>query len=201
MNAHHNNQVTVVGIVASGFTFSHEYEDEKFFAFTLEVQRMSGTKDYLPIIISEVLIDTKQIYLGKPVLIVGQFRSYNKKDETGRHLMLNIFVQDCYIVDEVQVIDRACITGFVCKPPVYRVTPLGRRIADVMLAVPRPYGKTDYIPCVAWGRYAIFASGLNVGTMIQVEGRIQSREYQKKDEAKTAFELSISKIEGTNYEG
>ena len=199
MNAQHQcNQVTVVGIMESDFAFSHDFSGEKFYTATLAVERMSGTKDYLPITVSEKLIDSKCTYVGHPVCVIGQFRSYNQKDGTHKHLILNIFAQDFYIT-AAQDMNDISLQGYLCKIPTYRVTPKGRQIADLMLAIPRPNGKSDYIPCVLWGRDAVFASQLIVGTQVSIDGRIQSREYTKMvhdvPHIKTAFEVSISKIQ------
>lgn len=199
MSAQHQcNQVTVVGFLASDFTFSHELSGEGFYSAILAVERISGTKDYLPILVSEKLIDSKNTYADRPVCVIGQFRSYNKNDGTGTHLILNIFAQDFYVTD-AQVKNDISLQGYICKKPTYRVTPLGRQIADLMVAVPRPNGKSDYIPCVSWGRNAVFASQLDVGTQVTIDGRIQSREYTKMihnvPETKTAFEVSSINIQ------
>ena len=199
MNAQHQcNQVTVVGFLASDFTFSHELSGEGFYTSTLEVERISGTKDYLPILVSEKLIDSKCTYVGRPVCVIGQFRSYNKNDGKDTHLILNIFAQDFYVTKE-QALNEISLQGYICKKPIYRVTPLGRQIADLMVAVPRPNGKSDYIPCVSWGRNAVLASQLDVGTQVTIDGRIQSREYTKLVHdvpyTKTAYEVSSSNIQ------
>lgn len=196
MTAQQNNQAILVGYVKEdNFEYSHELNNENFFKFTLEIERTSGTKDYLPIIISEKLIDKKQTYGGKPVCVIGQYRSYNQKDDASTHLLLYAFAQDFYFTDDDNM-NELFVSGYLCKKPIYRTTPLGRQIADLMLAVPRAYGKCDYMPCICWGRNAVYASMLDVGSSVTIVGRIQSREYQKDSATKTAYEVSISSIRG-----
>lgn len=199
MSAQHQcNKVTVVGFLVSDFTFNHEVSGERFYTATLEVERISGTKDYLPILVSEKLIDNKDTYADHPVCVIGPFRSYNQNDGTSKHLVLNIFAQDFYIT-EPQAMNEVSLQGYLCKKPTYRVIPLGRQIADLLVAVPRPQGRSDYIPCVAWGRNAVFASQLDVGTLVTIDGRIQSREYTKMVHdvpyTRTAYEVSSSNIQ------
>ena len=199
-----NNLVTLSGYITNddeeepSLSFSHEINGEKFYSFKLAVERMSGTKDYLPIIISEKLLNKDITCTDFPVCVKGQFRSYNMKSETKAHLKLYVFVHDIFILDETCSHNDVHITGFICKNPVYRVTPMGREITDILLAVPRLYGKSDYIPCICWGRIAVYASKLSVGTKITVAGRIQSREFQKQIdnsiENRIAYELSASQI-------
>ena len=195
-----NNQVILLGYMTDDFTFSHEVTEEKFFTFTLEVERTSGTKDYLPIMISEKLIDKNENYMDKPVCVVGQFRSFNKKTESATHIMLHIFAMDFYVTEDDSYMNEATFNGYICKNPTYRTTPLGRQISDVMIAVPRKCGKNDYIPCVFWGRDAVYVSRMDVGTQINFSGRIQSREYQKQidgvTETKMAYEVSVVKLAG-----
>lgn len=195
-----NNQVILLGYMADAFTFSHSVTEENFFTFTLEVERTSGTKDYLPIMISEKLIDKNESYMNKPVCVVGQFRSYNKKTEGATRIMLHIFAMDFYVTEDDPYINEAYFSGYICKNPTYRTTPLGRQISDVMIAVPRKCGKSDYIPCVIWGRDAVCVSRMDIGTQITVSGRIQSREYQKQidgvTETKMAYEVSVVKLAG-----
>ena len=198
-----NNLVTLSGYITNddddepSLSFSHENNGEKFFSFTLCVERMSGTKDYLPIIISEKLIGKNIFQAHLPVCIKGQFRSYNTK-ETKAHLKLYVFVHDIFIQEEMCSQNDVHITGFICKNPVYRVTPLGREVTDIMVAVQRLCGKSDYIPCICWGRNAVYASQLPIGSKITVSGRIQSREFQKQldnsIENRIAYELSVSQI-------
>ena len=204
MTTQQSNSVTLIGCMADNddepeFIFSHVINGERFFSFTLEVERISNTKDYIPIIISERLIDKNYTYANIPICIEGQFRSFNQKDETKVKQVLYVFAQRIYPTDEVDMND-IYIDGFLCRKPTYRKTPLGREITDIMIAVPRLYGKSDYIPCICWGRNAIYASNLAVGSRVRLSGRIQSREYCKTvdgiEEIRTAYEVSISQING-----
>lgn len=190
-----NNQVTLSGCIASEFTFSHEVLGEKFFTAFVEVGRTSEAVDLLPVMFSERIINTNENYINEAISIIGEFRSYNQPDTLRNHLILNIFVLGYEWIGDSENINDAALVGFICKPPVYRKTPLGREIADVLLAVNRQYGKSDYIPCICWGRNARYAESLEVGTQISVKGRIQSREYMKDEEKKTAYEFSVSSME------
>ena len=198
-----NNQVSISGEVVSGFEFSHEVFGEGFYILQLSVCRLSKVYDIIPLMISERLIDMEQDYRGMFVVANGQFRSYNRHEGSKNKLVLSVFIRDITIFDgkvECEKPNYIFLDGYICKPPVYRKTPLGREIADILLAVNRPYGKSDYIPCICWGRNARFAEGFTVGCHIQVWGRIQSREYQKKIEGemfekRTAYEISVSKLE------
>ena len=190
-----NNQVTLSGCIASEFIFSHEILGEKFFTVYVEVGRTSEAVDLLPVMFSERIINTNDNYINEAISIIGEFRSYNQPDTLRNHLVLNIFVLGYEWIGDSENINDAALVGFICKPPVYRKTPLGREIADVLLAVNRQYGKSDYIPCICWGRNARYAETLEVGTRISVKGRIQSREYMKEEEKKTAYEFSVSSME------
>lgn len=198
-----NNQVNVYGEVISGFEFSHEVFGEGFYLVKLSVRRLSQVYDVIPLLISERLIDIDRDYHGKFIEAKGQFRSYNRHDEMKNRLVLSVFVRDVRVDEEEVECDKPnqiFLNGFICKPPVYRKTPLGREIADILLAVNRPYGKSDYIPCICWGRNARFAESFQVGGHIELWGRIQSREYQKKVgeeefEKRMAYEISVSKLE------
>lgn len=199
------NDIKLVGYITSSkeeiFTFNHEVNGEKFYSFTLEVERQSGTKDYLPIIASEKLIDRQQTYENTPICIIGQFRSYNQIDGDSRHLVLYVFAQNLFTTDDDDNdMNDVCINGFLCKKPTLRTTPLGRQIADLLIAVPRLYGKSDYIPCVAWGRNAVYAARFDIGSSVNLTGRLQSREYQKCindiPTTKIAYEVSIINFEG-----
>lgn len=198
-----NNQVTIMGEVASKFTFSHEVFGEGFYMVDVQVKRLSNSDDIIPLMISERLIDITEDYTGEYIMVSGQFRSYNRHEEQKNRLVLSVFVREVSFVDEEPdgvKTNSIFLDGFICKEPVYRKTPLGREIADVLLAVNRPYGKSDYIPCICWGRNARFASGFRVGEHVQVLGRIQSREYIKKlseteTEKRVAYEVSVSKLE------
>lgn len=199
-----NNQVTLIGEIVSNFEFSHECYGEGFYTAMLASERTSGQKDIIPVMVSDRLVDVKADWTGRFVKVLGQFRSYNKHEESGNRLILSVFVTEFEEFEEMPFSDNysnhISVDGYICKPPIYRKTPLGREIADVLLAVNRPYGKSDYIPCIAWGRNARFAGGLEIGTRLQIDGRIQSREYQKRiseteSETMVAYEVSISRLE------
>lgn len=199
-----NNNVKLGGVVASNLEESHEIFGEKFYRFFIQIDRLSGMKDKIPIIISERLIDVENFEIGKLILIEGQYRSYNQMMENGKSkLVLTVFVKD---IEDENLDERVCtvnelsLTGCICKPPIYRKTPLGRDIADCLIAVNRAYNKSDYIPCILWGRNAKFCQGLGIGTNVRLEGRVQSREYEKKYEdgtveTRVAYEVSVSKFE------
>ena len=198
-----NNQVTIMGEIASPFLFSHEVYGEGFYMVDVHVKRLSNSEDNIPLMISERLIDVTQDYTGEFIMVSGQFRSYNRHDEQKNRLVLSVFVREVSFIDEEldgAKTNNIFLDGYICKLPVYRKTPLGREIADLLLAVNRPYGKSDYIPCICWGRNARFASGFGVGEHVQIIGRIQSREYIKKlseteTEKRVAYEVSVSKLE------
>ncbi|MCD8104684.1 MAG: single-stranded DNA-binding protein [Lachnospiraceae bacterium] len=198
-----NNQVSIMGKIISGFSFSHEVYGEGFYMVDISVRRLSDSSDIIPVMISERLIDVTKDYGGSYIQIFGQFRSYNRHEEKKNRLVLSVFAREVSFVeddsDKVKS-NQIFLDGYICKTPVYRRTPLGREIADMLLAVNRPYGKSDYIPCICWGRNARFASGFEVGHHVQVWGRIQSREYVKKLDEETAerriaYEVSVSKLE------
>ena len=198
-----NNQVSVSGEIVSGFTFSHEVFGEGFYMVDILVRRLSDSADQIPVMISERLIDVSGDYVGEYIRIGGQFRSYNRHEEKKIRLVLSVFAREVEFLDgemENAKTNQIFLDGYICKPPVYRKTPLGREIADLLIAVNRPYGKSDYIPCICWGRNARFASGFEVGGHAQIWGRIQSREYVKKlseteSERRIAYEVSVSKLE------
>lgn len=199
-----NNEVTIVGtVVADGFTYSHEVYGEKFYIVDILARRNSGVYDVIPIMVSERLMDISKSYKGAVWMVTGQFRSYNKHEGEKNHLVLTVFATDIECLDDATEdmnVNHIFLDGYVCKKPVYRKTPLGREIADVLLTVNRPYGKTSYIPCICWGRNARYAGKFEVGVHIRVSGRIQSREYEKKlddgsVEKKTVYEVSVGKIE------
>ena len=178
-----NNQVTIMGEIISDFVFSHEVFGEGFYMVNVSVRRLSNSEDIIPLMISERLIDVSQNYSGEFVMVAGQFRSYNRHDELKNRLVLSVFVREITFIDEEMdgaKTNTILLDGYICKAPVYRKTPLGREIADLLLAVNRPYGKSDYIPCICWGRNARYASTFEVGEHVQIIGRIQSREYVKK---------------------
>jgi len=199
-----NNRISIFGNIIGGPFYSHDVYGEAFYNFSLRTQRLSQSYDLLPITISERIIDVKEFVEKRDVYILGQIRSYNNyiEEENRNKLVLTIFAKDCQIIDEVYTKNpnEVFLDGFVCKAPVYRTTPFGREIADILVAVNRSYNKSDYIPCITWGRNARFSEKLNVGDNIKLWGRMQSRSYQKKLAEgdvieKIAYEVSVSKIE------
>ncbi len=198
-----NNQVSIMGKVAAEFSFSHEVFGEGFYMTELLVKRLSDSYDRIPVMVSERLVDVSQDCRGEYIQVTGQFRSYNRHEEKKNRLVLSVFARELSFVEEEDdkiKSNQIFLDGFICKTPIYRRTPLGREIADMLVAVNRPYGKSDYIPCISWGRNARFASTFEVGGHVQIWGRIQSREYVKKlegdlTEKRTAYEVSVSKIE------
>lgn len=195
-----NNQATLIGTIESGFTFSHETHGEKFYIVQAGTKRFSGTKDILPVMVSERLIDVTQDYTGETIEVRGQFRSYNKHEADHNRLILYVFAREIKFAEERAFhTNNILLDGFICKPTVYRRTPNGREIADVLLAVNRSYGISDYIPCICWGRDARYIGGCEVSTNILLQGRIQSREYMKKVgekvEKRIAYEVSAYWLE------
>ena len=200
------NNVEIAGTVVAEPEYSHEVFGEQFYIFNISVKRLSGMLDIIPVTISERAINISEIRVGKRFKIYGQFRSFNKHMEHEHRLILSVFARDIMELDDNQLDvneNYIFLDGYVCKEAIYRKTPLGREIADLLVAVNRSYGKSDYIPCIAWGRNARYASGLDVGTHIKVCGRIQSREYTKRiseteSEQRMAYEVSVSSIELVN---
>ncbi len=198
-----NNRAEMIGTVEDEPVFNHELFGENFYTFTLRIPRLSGINDYIKIMISDRLMTDFDITMGKKVEITGQFRSYNSYNEGENRLILTVFAKDIKEPDEEDEDKNPnllYLNGFVCKEPVYRTTPFGREITDILLAVNRTYNKSDYIPIIAWGRNARYCRSFTVGDRVKIWGRVQSREYQKKlDEettvTKTAYEVSISKLE------
>lgn len=198
-----NNQVTMIGEIVSEFEFSHEVYGEGFYLVDISVSRLSDSVDYIPLMVSERLVDVTQSYIGETISVSGQFRSYNRHEEKKNRLILSVFVRELEFVDEIEddiKSNQIYLDGYICKEPIYRKTPLGREIADLLVAVNRSYGKSDYIPCICWGRNARYASSFEVGSHVEVYGRIQSREYIKKigeeqTEKRVAYEVSVNKIE------
>ena len=198
-NSEKNNRVYLTGEIVSDATFSHEVYGEGFYEFFVKVMRLSGQADILPVTVSERLISGGELEKGKTIAAVGQFRSYNKIENGKSRLMLTVFIRELVDTDPDKNPNNILLSGYICKPPVYRTTPFNREIADVLVAVNRAYNKSDYIPCIAWGRNARFVKSLAVGDRIAVSGRFQSREYQKRlsdSECKTmtAYEVSVSKL-------
>ena len=198
-----NNQVVVMGEIVSDFVFSHEIFGEGFYMVDVNVPRLSESSDIIPLMVSERLLNVQEDYKGLNVMVQGQFRSYNRHEERKNRLVLSVFAREIEFVDETpesSKTNQIYLDGYICKEPIYRKTPLGREIADLLLAVNRPYGKSDYIPCICWGRNARFASNFSVGTRCEIWGRIQSREYMKRisdddAEKRVAYEVSVSKLE------
>ena len=198
-----NNQVVIMGEIVSSFVFSHEIFGEGFYMVDVRVPRLSDSSDIIPLMVSERLIDVEEDYCGQNIMVQGQFRSYNRHEERRNRLVLSVFAREIEFVDETPEsaqTNQIFLDGYICKEPIYRKTPLGREIADLLIAVNRPYGKSDYIPCICWGRNARFASSFTVGTRCEIWGRIQSREYIKKlseedAEKRVAYEVSVSKLE------
>ena len=198
-----NNQVSIIGEIVSDFQYSHEVYGEGFYMMEVSVRRLSDFVDYIPVMVSERIIDVEADYIGQLVYISGQFRSFNRHEERKNRLVLSVFARELEILDpdcDEDAGNQIFLDGYICKEAIYRKTPLGREIADLLVAVNRSYGKSDYIPCICWGRNARFAAGFEVGTHVQIRGRIQSRDYVKKlsetqVEQRTAYEVSVSKIE------
>jgi primosomal replication protein N len=198
-----NNQVTIMGEIVSDFMYSHEVYGEGFYMVEVSVNRLSSFVDYIPVMVSERLVNVQESCEGQYVAITGQFRSFNRHEEHKNKLVLSVFAREFEVVeewDDESVTNQIFLDGYICKESVYRKTPLGREIADLLVAVNRSYGKSDYIPCICWGRNARFAAGFTVGSHVQIWGRIQSREYVKKVsetevEQHVAYEVSVSKIE------
>ena len=198
-NEKQNNKVFLMGEIVSEKKFSHELYGEGFYEVDLAVKRLSGQIDVLPVTISERLVEKDVLEIGKTLSVIGQFRSYNKIVNEKSKLMLTVFVREIVNVTNPKSSNNIVLTGYICKQPTYRTTPFNREIADVLVAVNRAFNKSDYIPCIAWGRNARFVKNLAVGERVALSGRIQSREYQKKyaeDDVKTltAYEVSISKL-------
>ena len=208
-NYSENNQLVLIGKVTSEKRFSHEIYGEKFYIFDLSVPRLSGNADIIPITISERLLVEQDLEIGKNIVIEGQFRSYNSYQNEKNRLVLTVFAKEVTFAKEDEEefkpskensSNEVVLDGFICKKPVYRKTPFGREIADVLLAVNRAYNKSDYIPCIAWGRNARFCENMPVGTEVRVVGRVQSRQYEKKyedgtSEIRIAYEVSVASLE------
>ncbi len=194
-----NNRVFLMGEIVSEAAFSHEVYGEGFYELKVKVMRLSGHADILPVTVSERLIADHDLKVGSVLCALGQFRSYNKLENGRSRLMLTVFVRELVEAPAARNPNNIVLSGYICKPPVYRTTPFNREITDLLVAVNRAYNKSDYIPCIAWGRNAGFVRNLQVGDRIALSGRIQSREYQKKlseyeVKTMTAYEVSISKL-------
>ena len=200
-NRNKNNKAVLTGAVVGVPVYSHEIFGECFYVFDMNIPRTSGITDIVPVMVSERMCNIENIKVGNSYEVMGQLRSYNKKEESKNHLVLSVFTTKMRELDEEEFIgeNNIVIYGYICKAPVYRKTPLGREIADLLVAVNRAYGKSDYIPCIVWGRNARYVSTLEIGKLVELRGRIQSREYAKKIgeeeiETKVAYELSVSQI-------
>ncbi len=210
-----NNYITLVGKVTGEKKLSHEIYGEKFYVFNLEIPRLSGNSDIIPVTISERIINDDTLVEGKKLLVKGQFRSYNSYVNEKNKLILTVFAKDIVEVKENEVeeenemvkkdvvTNEVVLIGYICKKPIYRQTPFGREIADILLAVNRAYNKSDYIPCIAWGRNARFCQTIDVGVQVKIVGRVQSRTYEKKfedgtAETRVAYEVSIGSLEVIN---
>ena len=208
-NYSENNHLVLRGKIVSDKSYSHEIYGEKFYVFNLEVIRLSSTVDIIPITISERLLTGLDLEIGKKVVVEGQFRSYNNYENERNRLILTVFAKEISEIegedDKEEVTNEVTLVGYVCKKPIYRQTPFGREIADVLLAVNRAYNKSDYIPSIAWGRNARFCQNMEVGTEVKITGRVQSRTYEKKYEdgkveTRVAYEVSIASMEVVNDE-
>ena len=210
-----NNYLVLIGKIISDKTFSHEIYGESFYVFNLEVPRLSGNEDIIPITISERLIANFDLTIGRKVVIEGQFRSYNSYENEKNRLVLTVFAKNVTLLEDQEneveakkdfISNEVTLIGYICKKPIYRQTPFGREISDILLAVNRAYNKSDYIPCIAWGRTARFCENMEVGTEVKIIGRVQSRQYEKKYEDgtienKVAYEVSVGSLEVVNQDG
>ncbi len=205
-----NNHLILMGKITSEKRFSHEIYGESFYIFDMEIPRLSDASDIVPVTISERLIDDAKFEIGKSVMVKGQFRSYNSYENERNRLILTVFAKDIIFEEDVNedeneerreiTSNEVILTGYICKKPIYRQTPFGREIADILLAVNRAYNKSDYIPAIAWGRTARFCQNMEVGTEVKIVGRVQSRTYEKKYEdgtsqTRVAYEVSIGSLE------
>lgn len=209
-----NNHLILVGKVTSEKRFSHEIYGEKFYIFDMEVPRLSDTTDIIPVTASERIINDDILTIGNKLIIKGQFRSYNSYENEKNKLILTVFAKDVILAEDLseeeqeemkRTSNEVTLVGYICKKPIYRQTPFGREIADILLAVNRAYNKSDYIPSIAWGRNARFSQNLPTGTEVKVVGRVQSRSYEKKYEDGTvenrvAYEVSIASLEVINQD-
>ncbi len=209
-----NNHLILVGKVTSEKRFSHEIYGEKFYIFDMEVPRLSDTTDIIPVTASERIISDELLKIGNKLMIKGQFRSYNSYENEKNKLILTVFAKDVILAESLseeqqeemqRTSNEVTLVGYICKKPIYRQTPFGREIADILLAVNRAYNKSDYIPSIAWGRNARFSQNLPTGTEVKIVGRVQSRSYEKKHEDgtienKVAYEVSIASLEVINQD-
>ncbi len=201
LNCIEDNEACVIGEVAGYLTYSHDVHGEHFYRFLLRSERLSDNSDLICVTVSDKMLTEISIDLGMRLKIFGQFRSYNNYSGQGNKLVLTLFARNMEAVDvDEEAVNEIYLNGYICKPIVYRVTPFGREIADILLAVNRAYNKSDYIPCIAWGRNARFVRHMEVGENLRIWGRMQSRDYQKKlseteTVTKTAYEVSVGRLE------
>lgn len=209
-----NNHLLLVGKVTSDKRFSHEIYGEKFYIFDMEVPRLSDTTDIIQVTASERILTDDLLGIGNKLIVKGQFRSYNSYENEKNKLILTVFAKDIIPEESLEeeekeetkkVSNEVTLLGYICKKPIYRQTPFGREIADILLAVNRAYNKSDYIPSIAWGRNARFSQNLPTGTEVKIVGRVQSRNYEKKHEDgtienKVAYEVSIASLEVINQD-
>ena len=190
----HKNEVFLTGVVLEAPEYSHCNHDERFYKFSMEIMRLSGQKDVLVVVLNERLAEQVGFFCGARIHVEGQLRSYNNKSGKGSRLVLTVFARTLSL-SEAEDHNEILLCGVLCKPPVLRSTPLGRSICDLMLAVNRPYGRSDYIPCIAWGALAGETGLLRIGDSLSFEGRIQSRTYHKMTaqgvECRVAYEVSV----------
>ncbi len=206
-NSYYNNNIAMLaGEITTLPALSHEIYGEKYYITVLAVERLSGKRDLIPVTVSERLLCDYKPRLKDIVSVIGQYRSYNNYSGIGNKLILTVFAKEISCLGECGEVEldgnpnQVFLNGFLCKKPTYRTTPFNREISDILLAVNRSYKKSDYIPCIAWGRNAKYIRGMDVGTNLRIWGRIQSREYRKYTSdnetiSKTAYEVSISKLE------
>lgn len=198
-----NNQVELVGEVSKEAVFSHEVYGEGFYLIEVKSSRISGFSDEIPVMVSERMCNVNELHIGDRLRVTGQFRSFNRHEEIKNRLVLSVFARELEFLDDAQEgleANSIILDGYICKEPIYRKTPLGREIADLLIVVNRSYGKSDYIPCICWGRNARFAGNLEIGSHVWIHGRMQSREYTKKisefeAEKRVAYEVSVSKVD------
>ena len=198
-----NNLVKIAGRIDSELAFSHEVFGEGFYTTDVVIERLSGNEDRIPVVVSDRLLDVSKSHLCQYIYVEGQLRSYNWHEGDRTHLQIFVFAQALSLIkedDKVMNTNQISLYGCICKVPVHRETPLHREITDLLLAVNRAYGKSDYLPCICWGRNARYAAGLPVGNYVKLQGRIQSREYIKRiseeeSETRMAYEVSVCRVE------
>ena len=192
------NRIALTGALDTLPEYSHTNHNRNFYRLTLCVERLSGAVDLLPVLAAEDVLNEADLFRGERIAITGQVRSFNNRAPEGRRLIISVYAETLTTTDQPAQNDVS-LTGSVCKPPIYRRTPLGREICDVMLAVPRPYRRTDYIPCILWGKNTQEAADALPGAKLRVTGRLQSRDYVKVvdgvSQTRTAYELSVTQAE------